>query len=254
MTNLTKKSLASKLFRIVQALCFLFLAYAPATVRADDWGAYSIVPATTRGFVLEAVGGGTNEGTVVSIGKPTGAASQKWVIHSQGNDLFSISPSHAANLVLAASRGSVKQGTLIVLETDREQPWQRWAIRKNEDGSYCMLPKHAPGKALDHLGGDPEAGCPDRHLGRTYRGICTCNGSSGRWRVLRAPRPRGSRRPAHMWHPRSSRKPFSRDRSSRASSPRASSSRAPMRQVTVFIPGAVRRLQAGLRLRQDRRL
>ena len=35
---------------------------------AEDWGAYELVPASAPALVLEAVGSGTTEGTVVSIG------------------------------------------------------------------------------------------------------------------------------------------------------------------------------------------
>ncbi len=173
MRHTTNLQIFCENVRIIAALCLLFTAGAAGTVRAEDWGAYTIVPASTRGLVLEVVGSGTDVGALVSIGKPTGGANQKWVIQSRGNDLFSVSPAHAPNLVLAASKGGVKIGTPIVLETDTGRPWQRWALRKNENGSYSLLPKHAPGKGLDHLGGNPKPGAQidiwtdvpgDRHL------------------------------------------------------------------------------------------
>ena len=144
--------------RSFQLLCLLAAASAANSASAEDWGSYSIVPASAQGLVLEAVGAGTNAGTVVSIGKPTGAKNQKWMITSKGHDLYSIRPGHAANLVLAVSQGGTKLGTPIMLEADKGQPWQEWALRKNEDGSYCLLPPHAPGYGLDHLGGNPKPG------------------------------------------------------------------------------------------------
>ena len=120
---------------------------------AEDWGAYSLVPASAPTLVLEAVDSGTTESTIVSIGKPAGTANQKWVVVSKGNDLFVVKPLHAPGLVLAASKGGVKNGTPIVLEADKGEFWQLWALKKNDNGTYCLIPKHAPQQGLDHLGG-----------------------------------------------------------------------------------------------------
>ena len=72
-------------------------------------------------FVLEAVGSGTAEGTVVSIGKPAGTPNQKWVMTAKGNNLYAIKPSYSSTLVLAAAMGGTKIGTAIVLETEQRQ-------------------------------------------------------------------------------------------------------------------------------------
>ncbi len=125
---------------------------------AEDWGAYSLVPASAPNLVLEAVGSGTVEGTIVSIGKRAGSAHQKWVISPRGKDVYAISPMHQPTLVLAASKGGTKIGTLAVLETDRHEPWQEWNLKKNEDGSYTLIPRHAPGLGLDLLGGKTTPG------------------------------------------------------------------------------------------------
>jgi enterochelin esterase-like enzyme/sugar lactone lactonase YvrE len=125
---------------------------------AEDWGAYALVPASAPALVLEAVGSGTSEGTVVSIGKPAGTANQKWVISPQGDNLYAIKPLHAPALMLAAAKGGVDNGTAIVLEADKGEPWQVWALKKNELGSYSLIPKHAPEKGLDHFGGKQSPG------------------------------------------------------------------------------------------------
>ena len=150
-------SIRSKVGRIVRVVAVLVAGNATCPAVAEDWGAFSIVPASAPALVLEAVGSGKDEGAV-SIGKPTGAANQKWVITPRGNDLYSIRPSSGPNLVLAASQGGSKLGTPIVLEIDGGQPWQAWRLDKNEDGSYCVVPKHAPDRGLDHLGGKPSPG------------------------------------------------------------------------------------------------
>ena len=131
------------------------LSFANATIsRAEDWGHYSITPVSGPGFVLEA----TDDSTVVSIGKPTGGANQKWVVIPKEEDYFSIKPDADSSLVLAASQGGEKNGTQAVLETDAGKPWQLWALKKQENGSYTISPKHAPLQGLDHFGGKKEAG------------------------------------------------------------------------------------------------
>ena len=120
---------------------------------AEDWGVYSLVPASAQALVLEAVDSGTNEGTVVSIGKPAGTPNQKWVIAPKGTNSYSIKPAHSASLVLAAAKGGTANGTAIVLESDQGQPWQAWGIKKNDNGTYSLIPAHAPDKGLDDFGG-----------------------------------------------------------------------------------------------------
>jgi gluconolactonase len=159
--------------RIIRVLAILLAGTVSSPAFAEDWGAYSIIPSSAPALVLEAVGSGTNEGTVVSLAKPNGMANQKWVVTSRGNNFYSIKPSHSSSLVLAVAQGGVKIGTPVVLETDKGQPWQEWALKKNENGSYCLIPRHSSAQGLDHLAGDPNPGAKidlwtnnpgDRHL------------------------------------------------------------------------------------------
>ena len=173
MTTRATSPLRPKAGRIIHVLAILVVGNTTSPGFAEDWGAYSIVPAGSPSLVLEAIGSGTDEGTVVSLGKPAGTANQKWILTSRGDDFYSIKPSSSSNLVLAVSQGGVKIGTPVVLETDKGQPWQEWVLKKNEDGSYCLIPRHSPGNGLDHFGGDPRPGARidlwtnkpgDRHL------------------------------------------------------------------------------------------
>jgi gluconolactonase len=159
--------------RVVPLIAALIVGTATSLAIADDWGAYALIPASAPALVLEAVGSGRTEGTVVSIGKPTNSPNQKWVITVKPNKLYSIKPSYTSALVLAAAKGGQQNGTSIVLETESGKPWQEWNIKKIDDGSYCLIPRHAPAKGLDHLGGRPVAGAQidlwannpgDRHL------------------------------------------------------------------------------------------
>jgi sugar lactone lactonase YvrE/enterochelin esterase-like enzyme len=140
---------------------------------ADDWGLYSIAPAGGAGMVVEAVGAGTGEGTVVSLGKAAASAQQKWTIVPKGNNLFTIKPSYSSTLALAVVKGGVNNGAAAVLETDAGKPWQLWSLNKQDDGTFTLTPKHAPGKGLDDFGGNTQPGAKldlwesrpgDRHL------------------------------------------------------------------------------------------
>ncbi|MFT5496527.1 MAG: gluconolactonase [Kiritimatiellia bacterium] len=151
----------------------LLLCVLPNPASAEDWGAFSIIPLSGPTFVLEAVGAGVAEGTVVSIGKPTSEANQKWVVEARGDKLYAIRPTYSTTLVLAAAKGADRNGAAIILEADRDQPWQRWALNRQENGSYTITPSHSKLNGLDHFGGVREAGTRidlwqnkpgDRHL------------------------------------------------------------------------------------------
>ena len=115
-------------------------------------------PSALQALVLEAVNAGTNEGTVVAIGRPAARANQKWVITAKGHNFYSIRPSYSSTLVLAAAKGGVGDGTPIVLETDKGEAWQQWAIKKQAGGAYSLTPRHAPDKGLDDLRGNQGPG------------------------------------------------------------------------------------------------
>jgi enterochelin esterase-like enzyme/sugar lactone lactonase YvrE len=145
------------LLRIFSLIAVLTLAGLPSHTRAEDWGAYSIAPVSAPGMVLEAVGA-ESEGTAVSIGKPSGAANQKWMIMPKGEDFFAIRPADNAGLVVAAAKGGVKNGTPIVLEVETGAPSQLWNVRKLENGNYSLVPKHAPGMGIDDFAGGKTPG------------------------------------------------------------------------------------------------
>src|SRR6187402_2290583 len=138
-----------------------FLGSLAGRALADDWGAYSIVPAGAPGMVLEAVGAPgvpIAEGATVSIGKPAGSANQKWVMVPKGDNFFVIKPTLKSNLALAVAKGGDKNGAPIVLETESGVPWQLWALNKNDNGTYSLVPKHAATMGIDDNGGKQEPG------------------------------------------------------------------------------------------------
>jgi gluconolactonase len=144
--------------RLLYFIVMLLAGLGTSPAVAEDWGAYALIPASAPRLVLEAVGAGKTNGTVVSIGKPRETPNQKWIITASGKDHYSIRPSYSSKLVLAVSNGGEEDGTPIVLETESGKPWQLWALKKNSDGSYCLVPKHAATKGLDLFRGDATPG------------------------------------------------------------------------------------------------
>lgn len=143
-------------FPFLLALAACCIAIAPS--RADDWGAYAIVPVSAPAMTLEAVGAGTTDGTAVSIGKPANAPNQKWLLTAKGEGFYAIKPAYDSKLTLSVAKGGSKNGTAVVLEADAGEPWQLWQISPQEGGSYSLIPKHAPGMGLDDFGGKQEPG------------------------------------------------------------------------------------------------
>jgi enterochelin esterase-like enzyme/sugar lactone lactonase YvrE len=129
-----------------------------SAVAQNASGAFSLSPVNAPGLVLEAVGAGTSDGTVVSIGSPTGDAKQKWNFIARGNNAYVIRPSYSPNLVLAPRAAGTNNGTDLVLQTETDKPTQIWTIRANENGSFSFMPQYAPTKALDDLQGSQVAG------------------------------------------------------------------------------------------------
>ena len=124
----------------------------------DSNGSFIIAPAGAPEMALEAVGSGTGDGTIVSLGVASAAANQKWTLIPKGGKLYVIRPSYSSTLVLAVTRGGTENGTNIVLETESAKPWQLWSIRRNENGTLSFVPKHAPEKGLDDFRGEKTVG------------------------------------------------------------------------------------------------
>ncbi len=120
---------------------------------ADDWGYYSLIPASAPALVLEVA-----EGGAVTIGKPTGAAQQKWIIQPKGDDSVWIMPASDPTLALTVVNSATQNGSPLGLQADNGQPSQLWMLKKQDNGSYTISPKHAPEKGLDDFGGATTAG------------------------------------------------------------------------------------------------
>src|SRR5689334_11299097 len=90
----------SGLRTLINSIVAVIATLAIGHADADDWGAYTLVPASAQSMVLEAVASGTEEGTIVSINKPAGTINQKWWIVPKGENIFAIQPLHSPALVL----------------------------------------------------------------------------------------------------------------------------------------------------------
>ncbi len=112
-------------------------------------GFFTLSPLSAPGLTLEAVDGGTTDGTVVSLGKPTDEAKQKWEFIAKGNNLYSIRPSYKSGLAMAVANGKSDNGTPIVLNNENGSSAQLWSLKKHDNGSISLLPQFAPRKAID---------------------------------------------------------------------------------------------------------
>jgi sugar lactone lactonase YvrE/enterochelin esterase-like enzyme len=119
---------------------------------AEDWGAYSIAPASAPGMVLEAAG------AKVTIGKSSGAANQKWFVIAKDGEFCVIQPARDPSLWLAASGGGSKNGTPLVLEAASGAPSQLWNLKKLDNGNYNLIPQQAPEMGLDDFAGGKTPG------------------------------------------------------------------------------------------------
>ncbi len=139
-------------------LCALLLNWSAVRGSAEEWGAYYLVPASAQGMRLEAVEGGTNSGTLVSINHPGEGAHQRWRIAQKADGFCFVHPGHDSSLVLAVEEGQSKVGARIILEKEAGKDSQLWKIIRLENGAYSITPKHAPAMGLDHLGGKQNPG------------------------------------------------------------------------------------------------
>jgi hypothetical protein len=229
---------------------FLFaLSLLATTAFAEDWGAYQIVSVSAPEFVLEAVSG-TKEGDAVSVNKPSNAANQKWIIQPKGDGWFWLMPASHPGLALTVANGEKKPGSKITIEKDTKSDAQLWSLTKQDNGSHAIEPKHAPGMGLDHLGGKKEVGAKvdlwqhrkgDSHLQWFVRPLA----GSG---IVEAKKVAV---PTYIPPPHQARGHPSRPHRDLHLQHEQDLPRHRARSHGVH-PGAVRRLQASVRLREDR--
>jgi enterochelin esterase-like enzyme/sugar lactone lactonase YvrE len=127
---------------------------------------------------LEAVGAGTTDGTIVSIGARSGQPNQRWLVVPKSDGVYTIRPSYSDTLVFAASRGGVENCTPVVLERESGRPWQEWTIKWDGAGYVVIQPRHAPKMGLDDLGGGKTPGAKQDIFN------CDPNDPHLQWRLL----------------------------------------------------------------------
>jgi enterochelin esterase-like enzyme/sugar lactone lactonase YvrE len=150
-----RTAIHKQLIPLVVGAC---LCLATSIAMAEDWGFYSIVSASAPALVLESAGATPVDGAVVTVGKPSGAANQRWVIVPKDGGWFAIKPSYASPLALTVVNGGTTDTTPVALETDKGEAWQTWRLQKHDGGNYSFIAKHSPDKGLDHLGGVAQPG------------------------------------------------------------------------------------------------
>ena len=95
-------------FSLVTAL--VLAAFTTIGAAVEDWGVYSLVPASAEDFVLEAVGAAAADGTTVSINAPAGRPRQKWIVVAREAGFFEVKPAHEPSLALTAAQSGTKLG------------------------------------------------------------------------------------------------------------------------------------------------
>lgn len=154
-----KPQIASRFYTSVVPPFSLAASLLAATAAAQDWsGPFTLVPVSAPELVLEVVPPGTAEGNVVSIGRPTGASNQVWVLTRKEGNAYALSAKSSPTRVFAVTEGKTNNGALVVVETDTGKPWQRWTIKANANGSFSLLALHAPAKGLDDFAGGTTPG------------------------------------------------------------------------------------------------
>ncbi|MEI6872103.1 MAG: RICIN domain-containing protein [Verrucomicrobiota bacterium] len=163
---------------------------------AEDWGAYSIVPVSAPGMVLEVTEAVPRDGALISIGRPAGTVNQKWTIIPKDGEWFMIQCASEPSLVLSVENGGGKNGTSIILEKEKGKPWQQWSLTKSEGGSYNLTPRHAPGMGLDDQGGKQNPGAKidlwqnsgkDQHLQWMIKPLAGSTAQTAKSEALGAP-------------------------------------------------------------------
>lgn len=144
-------------------LLLVFVLTPVSACSAEEWGTYAIVPVSAPTMVLEAVQGGTTEGTIVSINTPAGkerrtGPHQRWTMVPREGGQVVLKPTHDSSLALSVAESSDKQGAQMILEKETGKPAQLWSLVKRDNGSYTIAPKHAPRLGMDLFGGKQNPG------------------------------------------------------------------------------------------------
>jgi len=137
----------------------LIAAFIAGDLRAQGWqGAFTITPASAPEMVLESVSAGETNRATVSLGHPSAAANQIWIITPQGDGFYSVEPSNTDKMLLTVGSGNPDNGTAIILEAASEKVRQLWSLRQNDNGSVSLLSQAALAKGLDDFGGEQSVG------------------------------------------------------------------------------------------------
>lgn len=121
-------------------------------------GKHTIEAVAAPGMILEAVGSGTTDGTIVSINHNSKAPNQLWEFVAKGSGFYSIRPSYSDKIALTVLDAGTQDGTQIVVSTDKGADDQLWSVKTNSNGTFSICPKHAPAEGIDDWGGGTDPG------------------------------------------------------------------------------------------------
>lgn len=120
-------------------------AFAPLIVA----GTYRIV-GQQSGRVLDAIGQGTGDGTLIDLWDYNAGANQKWTITPTSNGAFTITGVQSGR-VLDAQGASVADGTAIQLWDANGGPNQSWTISPTSNGYFAIIGAQS-GRTIDAKG------------------------------------------------------------------------------------------------------
>ena len=224
--------------QLIHMITVLLAGVAVRQSFAEDWGADALVPASAPALVLEAVGSGTSEGTVVSIGRPAGTANQKWVITPKGNNLYSIKPSYSFH-PRAWPRRKVARRTALpsCSKPIVVGPGSDGESRKTKTDLIALFPGMPLKKGSIISAGGRTRGRRST-CGRTIPAISICvdHQASGRAPSQGGEPARSRRAPAPMSRPRSNREAVLTGELKNCTFSTSMIFPGTVRQVTVFIP------------------
>jgi len=116
-------------------------------------GNYRIQSYGSQTSFLDALGGGTQNGTVVDIWSYNNVH-QNWIFTYKGNGYYDINPSYDTALSLTDTGASATWGSKIILQQDQGLSSQLWAVCPvaNNPGVYTLSPECALCDVLDVFG------------------------------------------------------------------------------------------------------
>ncbi|MET0261865.1 MAG: DNRLRE domain-containing protein [Rariglobus sp.] len=134
---------------------------------------YELEPLSAPGKRLTVTGGGTANGSQVSVSTDANGSNQRWQVQLQADGSYELIPQHATGARLDVPGASDANG-YIQISADINGTGQRWTCEYQADGSYELIPQCATSRRLDVNGANSRV--------LIYSDT---NASNQRWRLIK---------------------------------------------------------------------